>query len=82
MKVRISKALMLEYRQRVGGHAQATAKVMACLKCGVSKADKIASGHYPSTPSPLEREALARLIGVEESALFVPVAAGAKNRAS
>lgn len=73
---------MLEFRDKVGGHPQAMAKVMACLRCGPSKADKIASGLYPSMPSPLEREALAKLIGVEESTLFIPVAAGAKNRAS
>jgi hypothetical protein len=82
MKRRINRAAVIEWRERVGGQAEALKLVMDCLKCSPSKADKVASGHYPSVPSALERKALCQLMGVEESTLFVPVTAGAKNRAS
>jgi hypothetical protein len=80
MKRRLDRKTMIAWKEKVGGDAEATKLVMSCLKCSPSKAAKVASGHYPSSPRPLEREALARLVGVEESELF-PVAAG-KSRAS
>lgn len=81
MKRVISRELIREWAEGLG-RAEATARVLDCLKCGPSKAEKIVAGRYPSEPSPLERKALAKLLGVEESTLFVPVGAGAKNRAS
>lgn len=82
MKRRLCKEVVQRWNADVGGLAEATDKVRACLKCSPSKAEKIASGHYPSTPSALERIALANLIGVEESKLFCLPKGMKKSQAS
>lgn len=80
MKSKLNRALVIEWKERVGGLSHATEIIMSRLGCSVSKADKIASGRYPSVPTQLERRALAKLMEVEESELF-PAPTG-KSRAS
>jgi hypothetical protein len=80
MKRRLNREVVLSWKESVGGHSEATRLVIDRLKCSTSKADKVASGHYPSIPSALERQALSDLMGVQESELFPP--ARGKSRAS
>lgn len=81
MRLKLNRALVLMWKESVGGLDPATVMIKKCLSCSLSKADKIAAGRYPSTPTPLERKALAKLMKVEETELFVPVE-GTKSRAS
>lgn len=48
--------------ESVGGLTEATLLVRDILKCGLSKAEKVARGRYPSALSEAERKALAELM--------------------
>lgn len=48
--------------ESVGGLTTATLLVARTLKCGFSKAEKVATGRYPSQLPPEELEALADLM--------------------
>lgn len=81
MKRRLDPNIMAEWRTSVGGLNQATDLIQKKLKCGFSKADKIASGTYPSVPSPLELDALSSLMKKSVDVIY-PLACKPKGRAS
>jgi hypothetical protein len=81
MKLGLNRQLVDQWRTDAQLElSEATEEIKKCLGCSDSKAEKIASGRYPSLPTPLERKALAGLMNLEESQLF-SVGAG-KSRAS
>ena len=63
----------------MGGIREATILIMSALKCGASKAEKLASGRYQSVPQPLELDALLELTKFELDELF-PIVSKAKGK--
>jgi hypothetical protein len=61
--------IMKKWTEKVGVR-MAVAQIIMKLDCCASKAEKLASGRYPSVPSTLEQIALAELIGCERHVLF------------
>jgi hypothetical protein len=62
--------LMKQWSESVGGTTAATLQIMMKLGCSSSKAEKIASGRYPSSLVPLEQKALLSLTKFKPSELF------------
>lgn len=81
MKRQINRLVMLEWRESVGGPREAARLIANCLRCGASKAEKLAAGRYPSEPNPLELEALTSLINKPIDVLF-PVVQKRSRKAS
>jgi hypothetical protein len=81
MRRALNNAKISEWAESLGGKRQATILLMEELKCGTSKAEKIAGGRYPSLPTPLEQDVLVRLTGFDYDLLF-PLVGAKRRRAS
>jgi hypothetical protein len=81
MKRKIDSNEIAKWRESVGGLSIATRLIMQELSCSPSKAEKIASGKYPSVPSTLEQLALAALLKKSRDVVF-PVIGKSRARAS
>lgn len=75
----IDRGEMKAWRESVGGLKEATRLIAEKLECSESKADKIASGRYPSLPTPTEQMALAALMMRPRDVIF-PFAPTKANR--
>jgi hypothetical protein len=62
MKRQLVISEMKAWKDRVGGLKTATRLIQNTLECSESKAEKLASGRYPSTVTPSEQIALAELM--------------------
>lgn len=62
MKVTLNTKAMFSWSDDVGGEETAARLIMDRLRCSRSKAEKLASGRYPSSVSFLEQQALAELM--------------------
>lgn len=79
---RIDSAEVGSWVTSVGGVRKATWLIGETLECSLSKAEKIASGRYPSLPTLAEQVALATLMQRQRDVLFPLVAARGRSRAS
>ena len=78
----LSNSQINKWAESVGGVREATLLVMSALKCSASKAQKIASGRYPSLPQPLEQDALVALLQLSRETLFPMSSSKGKAKAS
>lgn len=82
MTQRLNGTAMKEWRAANGGYEKASALIKDKLQCSMSKAQKLATGRYPSLPSFAEQVALAELVDIPRDELFPLVTAKGKSRAS
>lgn len=78
MRRRVSKKAIQGWAAEHGGTDSAAIEIVRKLKCGTSKAWKLASGDYDSAISELEQQELLELTGLSVNALF-PGEARAKS---
>lgn len=82
LKRQLDQMEMTIWRESVGGLKEATRLISEKLECSESKADKLASGRYPSLPTPMEQMALAALMKRTRDAVFPLVTAKGRAKAS
>lgn len=70
MDRQLNDKVMANWRERVGGLAEATDLIKKALECSRSKAEKLAACRYPSLPTPTEQKALAKLLKTTRDVLF------------
>ena len=70
MKHYLDEQAMRVWVKSVGGPVPAAEKIRSALGCSRSKAEKIAGCRYPSIPQPLERAAIAALIGKPQDLIY------------
>jgi hypothetical protein len=78
----LDRAEMHNWRESVGGLKAAARLISEKLECSESKAEKLASGRYPSLPTPTEQMALAALMKRPRDVLFPFVVAKGRAKAS
>lgn len=69
MNLVIVGSAMRKWSEKVGNY-EATAKIMAALRCSSSKAEKISSGRYQAGLDPDQQKALSELTKIPREALF------------
>jgi hypothetical protein len=64
---------LMKWVESVGGPIKATLLIQQCLECSVSKAEKMATGRYPSLPTPAEQKVLSKMMKRSRNKLFAVV---------
>jgi len=81
MKRQLDGKSIRKWKDRVGGIDNATRLISDELECSISKAEKVATGSYPSQLSSAEQKALAKLLNLDRDVLF-PIVRAKGKRAS
>lgn len=82
MKRRLNRLEMNQWREQVGGLDEASLLIKGTLDCSLSKAQKLASGRYPSEISASEQSALAALLKRPRDVLFPETEKARRSKAS
>jgi hypothetical protein len=82
MKRQLNRLEMTLWREQVGGPDEAAMLIKAALDCSLSKAEKLATGRYPSLPTASEQSALASLMNRPRDTLFPQIDKAKRTRAS